>query len=69
MRTTIDIDDELLEEARKLAPSATKKELIHLSLRALIRRGKIERLLGLYGTSPVELTAEDVVKYRKRDER
>jgi Arc/MetJ family transcription regulator len=69
MRTTIDIDDELLEEARKLAPGTTKRDLIHLSLKELVRRRKIERLLGLYGTSPIDLAAEDVVEYRKRDGR
>ena len=67
MRATIDIDEELFAEARRLTSARTKKELINLSLRELIRRRKLEHLLGLYGTSPVDLTPLDVEKSR-RDE-
>ena len=38
MRMTIAIDDRLFEEAKKLTDVKTKKELINLSLRELIRR-------------------------------
>ncbi len=65
MRATIDIDDKLLEEARKLTSIRTKKDLINLSLRELVRRKRIEHLLSLYGTSPVNLTPEEVEKFRK----
>jgi Arc/MetJ family transcription regulator len=65
MRATIDIDDKLLEEAKKLTSIKTKKDLINLSLRELIRKKRIEHLLSLYGTSPVNLTPEDVEKFRK----
>ena len=67
MRATIDIDDKLLEETKKLTSIKTKKDLINLSLKELIRRKRIEHLLSLYGTSPVNLSPEDVEKFR-RDE-
>lgn len=68
MRTTIDIDDKLFEEAKKLTAVKTKKELIHLSLKELVRKRRIEHLLGLYGTSFVNLTKEDVERFRKDED-
>jgi len=49
MRTIIDIDKGLLEEALKLSNILTKKELINLSLKEFIRRRqliKLKRRLG-----------------------
>lgn len=68
MRATVDIDDKLFQEAKKLTSIKTKKELINLSLKELIRRKKIEHLLGRYGTSPITLTLKDVERFRE-DER
>ncbi len=65
MRSTIDIDDELLEEAKRLTSIKTKKELINLSLMELIRKKRIEHLLSLYGSSPVDLTLKDIEKFRE----
>ncbi len=65
MRATIDIDDKLMEEAKKLTSVKTKKELINLSLRELIRKKRIEHLLSLYGTSPIDITLKDVERFRK----
>jgi Arc/MetJ family transcription regulator len=65
MRTTIDIDDKLLEEAKRLTSVKTKKELINLSLRELIRKKRLEHLLSLFGASPVELTLRDIEKFRE----
>lgn len=65
MRATIDINDNLMEEAKKLTMVKTKKELINLSLKELIRKKRIEHLISLYGTSPVDLTLKDVEKFRK----
>ena len=49
MRTTVNIDKGLLEEALKLSNIRTKKELINLSLKEFIRRrhlGKLKKILG-----------------------
>jgi len=64
MRATIDIDDKLLAEAKRLTSIKTKKELINLSLKELVRRKKIEHLLSLYGSSMINITTEDVEKFR-----
>jgi Arc/MetJ family transcription regulator len=65
MRATIEIDDKLVEEAKRLTSVKTKKELINLSLRELIRKKRIEHLLSLYGASPIDLTLKDVERFRK----
>ncbi|MFN3548023.1 MAG: type II toxin-antitoxin system VapB family antitoxin [Mesorhizobium sp.] len=50
MRTNIDIDDDLMAEAMKLAGKKTKKETVEEALRDLIRRRRgIGALLDLQG--------------------
>jgi Arc/MetJ family transcription regulator len=52
MRTTLNIDDDLLEEARKLTGVRERTALIHEGLRALISRESAHRLARLGGTDP-----------------
>ncbi len=49
MRTNVDIDDELLEEAFSLSSSRTKKELIHEALQELIKIRRRKDLTELAG--------------------
>jgi Arc/MetJ family transcription regulator len=49
MRTNIELDDALIEEAFRLTNLRTKKELIHLALQELIRTRKKRNLLDLSG--------------------
>ena len=50
MRTTINIDDELLEEARRITGVEGRTDLIHEGLRALIERESARRLARLGGS-------------------
>jgi Arc/MetJ family transcription regulator len=52
MRTTLNLDDALLEEARKLSGLEERTALIHDGLRALIARESARRLARLGGTEP-----------------
>lgn len=52
MRTTIDIDDELLAKALKLAGALDRSAVVHEGLRALIQRESARRLARLGGTQP-----------------
>ncbi|MBU4320130.1 MAG: type II toxin-antitoxin system VapB family antitoxin [Thermodesulfovibrionales bacterium] len=67
MRATIDIDDKLMDEAKRLTNIKTKKELVNLSLREIIRRKRLEHLISLFGTSPIDISLKDVEEFR-RDE-
>lgn len=50
MRTTINIDSELLAEAQSRVTAPTKTALIDLALRALIRESARQRLIDVGGT-------------------
>jgi Arc/MetJ family transcription regulator len=52
MRTTLIIDDELLEKARRLSGIQEKTSLVRAGLEALIARESARRLASLYGSDP-----------------
>ena len=52
MRTTINLDDELLREAQRLSGTKERTALIHAGLRALIERESARRLARLGGSEP-----------------
>jgi len=49
MRTNIDLDDMLLDEAMKLTDAKTKKEVVHIALKELVENHKKKSLLDLKG--------------------
>jgi Arc/MetJ family transcription regulator len=52
MRTTLNIEDDLLEKAARLTGITEKTSLVRLGLQALIARESAKRLAGLRGTEP-----------------
>jgi len=50
VRTTINLDDELLEEAQRITSMKGRTALIHEGLRALIERESARRLARLGGS-------------------
>lgn len=52
MRTTLILDDALVERARRLSGIAEKTALVHAGLEALIARAAARRLSALGGTMP-----------------
>ena len=50
MRTTVEIDDDLLAEAQELAGTDTKRATIEYALRELVRRRQRLAILELQGT-------------------
>lgn len=52
MRTTINIDDELLAKAAKLAGPMDRTAMVSEGLKALIERESARRLARLGGTQP-----------------
>ncbi len=49
MRTNIELDDDLIEEARRLTGIKTKRELVQEALRTLIEHRARKNLLDLAG--------------------
>lgn len=52
MRTTVNIDDLLLEEACRATGMTEKSKLLHEGLRALIARENARALIALGGSDP-----------------
>ena len=52
MRTTLNIDDQLLAKAKKITGLTGKSALVQEGLRALIERENARRLAGLGGSQP-----------------
>ena len=49
MRTNIDIDEKLMEEARKLSGLKTKRAVVNEALKTLIQRKRRLKILDLAG--------------------
>jgi Arc/MetJ family transcription regulator len=52
MRTTLNLDDTLLDAALEATGESEKTKVIHLGLQALVRQKAAERLAKLGGTAP-----------------
>ncbi|MEQ8187357.1 MAG: type II toxin-antitoxin system VapB family antitoxin [Candidatus Eremiobacterota bacterium] len=67
MRTTIDIDKDLLEEAMKMSTVNTKKALIELSLKLFIKQKRKESLKAKLGNFDLNLDSDSLEEMRKDD--
>ena len=65
MRTTLNIDDELLAEAQRTTGIGSKTKVIEMALRSLIERAAFKRLAALHGTIP-KATAPERRRMRRR---
>lgn len=65
MRSTIDINRELLEKAMRFTKVKTKKELINLSLEELLRSAYRARLKSKLGHFPLDLSLKKLEQLRK----
>jgi len=62
LRTNIELDEKLVDEAMKLTEKKTKKELVNFALQELVSKIKRKKILELEGK--VEWTG-DLTKMRK----
>jgi Arc/MetJ family transcription regulator len=63
-RIVIEIDDELLDEARRLTRARTLRATIETALRDLIRRHKAAALANLAGKVRIGLRRQDLKSMR-----
>jgi len=49
MRTNIEIDNRLMQEAKKIGKNKTKKEIVDLALKTYIKVNQRKNLLKLFG--------------------
>jgi Arc/MetJ family transcription regulator len=64
LRTNIELDEKLVEEAMKLTHKKTKKEIVNYALDELVRRMKRKRLLELEGRVKWEGDLDEMRKPR-----
>ena len=69
MRTTLDLDEALLQELLKLTSVKTKTEAIHLAVSELIRRRKMEKLKSLSGKIAINLDWRNQEKAEQEHQR
>ena len=63
MRTTVDLPEDLLEDARRVTDSKTKRETIVRALEEVVKKDKRERLRALAGKIHLDI---DLSRSRKR---
>jgi Arc/MetJ family transcription regulator len=62
MKKTLNIDDQLFEEAKAACGATTDTETVRLGLESLVRHAAYRRLSALVGTEP---NAQDVPRRRE----
>ena len=63
MRTTVELNEDLLEEARRLGHFRTKQETLTVGLEELVRKAHRERLRSLAGKVDLDI---DLARSRGR---
>lgn len=66
MRTTLDIPEPLIEEARRLLGFKSKTDTVVLSLREIIRRKRLDELKEMMGSVRLDV---DLAASRRRPKR
>lgn len=66
MKTLVDIDERLLQEAMALAAAPTKKETVRLALEEFIRAHRRAALKAMAGSGAIAMTRADLRRARRR---
>ena len=58
MRTTLDLPDSLVDDAREVLGFKSKTDTVVYALREVVRRGHVEGLKALFGKVHIELNLD-----------
>jgi len=67
MRTTLALNEHLLDEVKTLSGARTKKEAVEKAMTEFIQRRKSKKLLDLEGKVELAYTVEELIKRRRKD--
>jgi len=67
MRTTLAINEDLLNEVKLLSGAKTKKDAVEKALVDFIRRKKAKKLLQLEGKIDLSFTPKELLERRRKD--
>jgi len=66
LKTLIDIEENILKEAMKIAGTHTKKETVKIALEELIKSRLRNKLKEMAGSGAVEMSLSDLEKLRSQ---
>jgi Arc/MetJ family transcription regulator len=66
MKTTVDIDAALLEQAKRILKTRTIRDTVGRSFEVVIQRDALERLANAAGTVDLDLTARALRRQRRK---
>jgi Arc/MetJ family transcription regulator len=66
-RTTVEIDDKLLEEAKRATGETTTKGAVNRALEEVVKKKHTKELLALKGSGIISLTPEEVDEMRSNE--
>ena len=64
MKTTLEVDEVLLNKAKKILGAGTIRETVEKSLQAVVRQQALNELADSLGTMQFDLTVTDLRKQR-----
>ena len=67
LRTTIELDEELLKEVMRLRKAKTKKGLIHVLLREELRKKRIQELIQKWGKIGLRYNLKQFLNLRHKE--
>jgi Arc/MetJ family transcription regulator len=67
LRTTLVIDENLLNEVKVLTGSKTKKQAVEKALKEFVQRRKAKALLDLEGKVELSLSVTELIERRHKD--
>jgi Arc/MetJ family transcription regulator len=64
--TTIDLDDKLLKQARRILGTTSIKDTVNASLKAVVHQRKLKELVDSFGTVDLDLTPAALRAQRRK---
>lgn len=64
--TTVELDDKLLKQARRILGTTSIKETVNASLRAVVNQRKLQELADSLGTVDLDLTPTTLRAQRRK---
>jgi Arc/MetJ family transcription regulator len=65
-KTLLDIEEDLLDEVRRIAKVRTKREAVEVALREFVHRRAADNLASAAGKSTIRWTPTDIRRMRER---
>ncbi len=66
-RTTVDIDEELLKDAKRVTGATRTKEVVRMGLESLVRKERLKKIASMRGSGLSRLTHGQLEGMRRDD--